>query len=188
MIIVGKRIRTLDKHLASIRKRTRVVIGLSDPSRFRNRLRRIGFSTNLTVGETILPPPEFGPVSEFNAEGTYEIHRDRRKETCYRQVVWRWQEWRGRYDRVERSKIVDVPYKRYPRTFIPPPGIELTVATGATGDTIIATPSIEFTTSKTRDLLHRINLFLEIFGECSILTERLQHIFRAALRRLNWRI
>jgi hypothetical protein len=188
MVITGKRIRNLDKHFRSIPKRKHVVIALSDLTRFARRLYRIGFSSNLTIGETVLPPADFGPISKFNAEGTYQVHRNRPMETCYRLVEWHWQEWNGRYDRVDRSKIVEVPYKRYPRTFISPEGIELTVAKATTQDMVLVTPPIEFNTANTTHLLHRINLFLEIFGECSILTKKLQHLYRAPLRRLNWHV
>lgn len=30
-------------------------------------------------------------------------------ETAYRSAMWNWKEWRGRYDTISRSKLVDVP-------------------------------------------------------------------------------
>jgi hypothetical protein len=188
MIIIGRRIRSLEKHFASVKKHAHIMIGITDLTRFKSKLHRIGFSTVVNAGEAILPPLDFGPVSSFNADGKHIIHRDRPKETCYRMIDWHWQEWRGRHDRVERSKMVDVPYKRYPRTFIPPPSVELTIAVAATGDTILVTNPVAFTRANTEMILHRINLLLEIFGESSVLTDDLRHIFCGPLRRLNWHV
>lgn len=188
MVILGERIRSLDKHLVAAKKLNRVVIGLTDLERFAKLLKKVGFSSALVSGETVLPPPTFGPVSSYNAEGKFLIHRDRRKETCYRQVEWHWTEWHGRDDRVERSKIVDVPYKRYPRTFVPPPGIEFTIANSQSGDKILVTPPIRYDTANAEAILHTVNLFLEVFNECSVLTDKLQHILKAQVKRLNWQI
>ena len=80
-------------------------------------------------------------------------------ETAYRQIEWHWTEWHGRYDSVEQSKIVDIPYQRYPRTFIPPPSIELVVTTTIRGATVIVGPSVEFHSDNEQSLLHIINLF-----------------------------
>jgi hypothetical protein len=104
----------------------------------------MGFSCDPQEGETILPPASRGPVSKYNAEGKYEVHKDQPMETAYRMVEWHWREWHGPYDRVERSKLVDVPYQRYPRTFIPPPSVELSISTAADGQRIITAGSIDY--------------------------------------------
>lgn len=127
MLIRGRRIRELDRHLRGVAPGVPVVIGLSQPSRFSRRLIEIGFSPSLEAGERVLPAT-VGPRTRYNAEGDYLVHKDQPMETAYRQVEWRWTEFRGRYDTEEMSKIVDVPYQRYPRTFRPPPSVELTVA------------------------------------------------------------
>lgn len=83
----------------------------------------MGFSSELKPGETVLPSPKMVPVSRRNAEGSYIIHKDQPMETAYRTVEWTWKQWAGRGETVEVSDFVDVPYKRYPRTFVPPYGI-----------------------------------------------------------------
>jgi hypothetical protein len=126
-------------------------------------------------------------LGSFNAEGTEEIHDDRKKETAYRTVKWRWQEWHGR-DTVERSKFIDVPYKRYPRTFIEPPAIELTIRQAGSGDKIVTVPGITYTGSVTEPLLHSVNLLLELFGECDLFGTHLVGTLPASVRRLNWTV
>ena len=103
---------------------------------------RIGFSTTLSDGETVLPSI-IGPITRRNSEGYYQIYKDRPKETWYRTIEWRWKQWCGRGETVEMSDFVDVPYKRYQRTLIPPYAVELTVVTNNKGVKYIVSPSYE---------------------------------------------
>lgn len=74
---------------------------------------KVGFSTPPVAGERLLPSGDFGIASRRNADGEEIVHKDRPLETHYRQREWTWKQFRGRYDHEERTKIVDVPYKRY---------------------------------------------------------------------------
>jgi hypothetical protein len=188
MIIRGRRVQSVNRHLSPVQPGETIVLGLTNPERYLERLVETGFTSDLEEGEKILPSASLGPVSHYNAEGKYIVHKNKPKETAYRQVLWTWEEWRGRYDTEEVSKIVDVPYERYPRTFVPPPGVELTVVQSIEMGKIIASPEIEFS-EKTEDLIrHIINLFLELFRECSVLTEELKGIIVPPVKRLNWHI
>jgi len=151
-------------------------------------LKQIGFSSTLANGDTVLPAPLFGPISQYNADGRVIVHKDLPMETAYRQIEWHWTEWRGRYDSEEQSKIVDVPYKRYPRTLIPPLGVELTVSQVDNAEVAVVIQPITLTAENTELVLHAVNLFLEISGECQIFSEELRDIYNAPLRRLNWQI
>lgn len=188
MLIKKKRIRDVRRHLRFLKRGTKIVMGVGELGRYDNLLKKVGFSEGLENGESVLPAPIFGLTSRFNANGKYEIHRDQPKETAYRMADWHWEEWHGPYDRVEQSKIVEVPYKRYPRTFISPPSIELYIALTSKGERIVASPPVEFTDANNDLLRHIINLFLEIFGECQVFTENLNEIIRTPLRRLNWEV
>ena len=134
MIVTGRRIINLNRHLGALADGEDIIIGLSDLDRFEDQLNQFGFSDDPTDGDTLLPPATFGPVSRYNAEGRYIVHRDQPKETAYRQIEWHWEEWHGPYDRVAQSRIVDVPYERYPRTFDPPPSVEVTITTDDAGN------------------------------------------------------
>lgn len=188
MIIVGSSIRELDRHLDSSNYNRVFIFGaqldsLADPI-----LDQIGFASERSVGDSVLPVSDLGPVSRYNAEGKEVIHKDQKMETAYRQAEWHWQEWRGRYDSEDQSKIVDVPYKRYPRTFVPPPSIELTIGKTAAGRFAVLSPRIELNVSTKNSVLHIINLFLEIFGHCEVFTDSLEEMVSSPLRRLNWHI
>lgn len=187
MIIKAKRIRNPAPYLAQLNADSGFAVGISDISRFERVLRKIGFTKKLERGETVLPAPLFGPVSRFNAEGKYEIHKDQPKETAYRMVEWHWTEWHGQ-ERVEQTDFREVPYERYPRTFIPPPGVELTISQGADGEKIVVGPMMKNSSRARRKITHVINVMLELFGECQFFAGDLSKIVTAKLRRLNWRI
>lgn len=187
MLIRKKRIRTINNNIRGVRRGENVVVALRDLVRFTDELHRAGFSSNLEVGETVLPAAA-GPVSGFNAEGKYNIHKDQPKETAYRLGEWKWQEFRGRYDTVERSKIVEIPYERYPRTYIEPPSVELSVAQNDDGEKVVRSGVHAFVEANDEALIHTINLFLEYFGECELLRGDLAPVAPARLIRLNWEV
>lgn len=187
MIIRKRRVTNVKKYLAPVKRGTKVVLGVENTERFRNTLVKAGFTDELSVGESVLPLAAFGPVSRHNAEGKYKVHRDRPMETAYRVVEWTWQEWHGPY-REERSDFVDVPYQRYPRTFIPPPSVEMRIATTLEEQRVVVSPPVAYIDENEELLRHTINLYLEMFRECSIFTENLDQMIRVPVKRLNWRI
>ncbi len=187
MLIRKKRIRTINNNIRGIRRGDNVVVALRDLGRFVDELLRAGFSQNLEAGEIVLPAA-VGPVSTFNAEGKYESHKDQPKETAYRLGEWKWKEFRGRYDTVERSKIVEIPYERYPRTFIEPPSVELSLALDDDGNRVLRSDLNHFIEANDNHLVHTVNLFLEQFGECELLRGDLTPVAPARLIRLNWEV
>ena len=187
MIIKQRRIRSL-ANLRFVHQGETIVLGIKMEHVPNSLLKQIGFSSAPVNGETVLPAPLFGPISRYNADGRVMVHKNLPMETAYRQIEWHWTEWRGRYDSEEQSKIVDVPYKRYPRTFISPPGVELTVSQVDNDEVAVVIQPITLTVENKELVLHAVNLFLEIFGECQIFSEKLEDIFKAPLRRLNWQI
>jgi hypothetical protein len=186
MIIKGKRIRALDRHFKAVTIGTPIVLGIRDIECLNAKLTTVGFSSELAEGESVLPPTNFGPVSMRNAEGYVIIHRDRPKETASRMAEWHWKEWRGRYDSRECSKLVEVPYKRFPRTKVLPASVELRIQATTAGKKLVTVPLLDFNPTNHERILHCVNLLLEIFGECLVMTEGLDAIVNAPIKRLNW--
>lgn len=118
MIIKQTRIRNLALHLPGISPGDTLVFALKDLSAHQSRLQQAGFTPPFAADTAVLPTAR-GPVSRFNAEGGILIHRDQPKETVFRQREWTHTEWHGP-DQVEVTKLVDIPYRRYPRTAVPP--------------------------------------------------------------------
>jgi hypothetical protein len=177
-----KRIRSLLANLPAELQGYKVVVA-APVDVTAEQLRRLGINVPLEVGTSILPAV-VGPVTRFNAEGKNIVHRDRPKETRYRQVMWTWTELHG-LDEVEQEGICDVPYKRYPRTFVPPPSVELLVAIHE-GNPLVVAPEVSVDFENEAPLLHVVNVFLEAFGSCRILQQTLEPVAVTVTRRLNW--
>lgn len=188
MLIVGKRKRILDRGLYSLGEGTEVTPGIEINNENKSILLDIGFSQQFVNGETILPPTTFGPINRFNAEGKEIKQTDKPMETAYRQVEWHWEQWSGYLQTEHMSKIVDVPYERYPRTFVAPPSVELSIKTNTTGRKFVVAPALSLNFNEPKQLIHEINIFLEIFGYCQILTPELTGFIEAKIIKLNWTI
>lgn len=182
--VTGKRKRNLDRHLRGVPAGAEVVVALNEPDRSSDELIRAGFSPTLPLGETVLPTA-IGTVSRYNAEGDYIVHRDQPMETVTRQFEWTWEQWRGR-DTDTQTRIIEQDYERYPRTFREPPGVELTIAEAATGARAVIAPALPYNDAHRDALLHHVNLFLELFGRCTVLTEDLEPYLRVTVQRRNW--
>jgi hypothetical protein len=186
MLIKQKRVGNIDRYTKMIKPGATIRVGIGDISHFTIQLQRAGFSPAMSAGETILPTV-IGPVSLYNAEGREIIHKDQPKETCYRQVEWHWEEWHGPYT-IPQSKIVDVPYERYPRTPLLPPSVEMTICQTISSGTIVVGPEITYSDANKESLTHVVNLFLEVFGECQFFTADLNQIIKVPIKRLNWQL
>jgi hypothetical protein len=187
MYICKKRIRNIGRYVRNFRTGQQIILSIAVNQIEPGILQKIGFSDKLEPGETVLPSP-IGPISDFNASGKDIVHKDQDMETVYRQSEWKWNEFRGRDNTVEMSKIVDVPYKRYPRTFIKPPSIELRLSTDNNGNLLVISPTLEYKKENENVLLHVVNLFLEIFNICEIRNNKLESIIKSPVKRLNWEI
>ncbi len=185
MKIRKKRIRNLGSNLSFVEPGETITPSFGVNDAVRAKFIALGFS-DLTPGATVLPKV-VGPISRFNAEGKEKVLRHLAKETMYRQVEWHWVEFHGK-ERVEEQGIKDVPYKRYPREFIPPPAVELSVTTDDAGQLYIVGSKTACLPENEDSLRHEINLFLELFGECEILKGNLTAFVPSSLRRLNWEI
>jgi len=188
MRITGRRIRTLARYFRGVAPGTGVVVGVAGLPAHAPTLEKLGFTKQMDVGETVLPAASLGPVAAFNAEGKEIPDKTKPMETAYRTIEWHWEEFRGRYDRVQQSKFVDVPYSRYPRIHIPPPSIELTIRQAADGEKVVTAKAMKYDPKRSELLVHTINLFLESFGECTVLDEKLTRATAPATVMLNWRV
>lgn len=183
MKIEKRRIRSLDKYLSSV-KDDNFYIGVPVDSEKEQILVRVGFSSDLIVGETVCPSNSFGPISKFNSNGKNIKFKDRPMETAYRQSEWHWKT----FDGAEHSKIVDIPYPRYPREFIDPPSIEFKLIQKDNNRLMIAGDKVNKLNSSPDMVLHTINLCLEIFGEVHLLNSDFDFFEIPNPIKMNWEI
>lgn len=180
-----KRINKLPEGLVSLGTDTSVRVGVP-VEHVHDKLVRVGFPAVVTVGHTVLPSSKLGATARRNAEGWNIIHREQPKETAYREHYWCREQWCGRDETETVCTIVDIPYLRYPRTFVPPPSVEMTVSANSTGKLILVAKSVQIGAGDA--LKHIINLFLEAFGECQVFYQDLTALVFPKMVRLNWTV
>lgn len=181
----NRKTRGIIKYLKHLKPKDQYWLGLPADGR-EKQLQQLGFSIPLAPGERLLPEPKYGPASRRNVLGYEIVHKDQPMETAYRQTEWHWTEFRGRYDTEECSKIVDVPYKRYPRTQVLPYGVELSIRKTEKTVHVIAGP---FVVGKDDPkATNAANVFIELFGECAILREDMAVWQKVPTRQLNWQL
>lgn len=182
MSIHKKRIRNIDKYVYGLKQGEKFHVALDNEEKLKATLTDLGFTAKLQEGETTLPKIK-GPISRFNAQGGFIRLRQLPKETLYREQLFEWTDWGGTH----HSKIVYIPYERFQRKLIPPPGEELTLAK-YTDASLIISRQLSFHPDNQFENLHVINLFLELFGEFRTVRENLDPTVSVPTIRLNWQL
>lgn len=185
---IARKIRSIEKYIRHIKRGEKYYIGLTLREANREILSSLGFHLPAIPGERVLPADIYGAATYKNAHGFEIVHRDKPKETAYRQMEWKWKEFRGRYDSIERSKIVEVPYKRYPRTQIFPYAVELEIKESESGELLIIAGPFENIDTEIDIAVNTANMFHELFQDSYVYDELLTSWKKSLLRRLNWEL
>jgi len=183
MKFFGQKKRTLDNDFITRYLNHLVYLGVPITESRKGILLKIGFQ-NIEHGETVLPKA-IGNHTGFNAYGSVTIHKGLPKETIYHMVEWEHDEWHGPYTE-RKIDYIERPYQRYPRTFNPPLARELSIYRSQNKDLVIS-EKLEVNAKNSELILHILNLFLEIFGECIIYDENLE-ISGIHIKKINWKI
>lgn len=184
--IQQKRIFNLGVYLPESLREKDLMIGVAINNITESQVRAIGLSWPPIPGETILPKV-IGSVTRFNAKGKEIPQKHLPKETHYRDFEYTRKEWHGQ-DQVEVTDFRWIPYAKYPREIILPLGIEVTVdGDGDTAKGIFSGPFQHSEVGSTK-LLHAINMYLEMFGTCSIYDQSLNPINLPKRVNLRWEV
>lgn len=184
MIVNRKYVRQLTGYLGGLIPHTEIKLATKLESVPEVRLVRSGFS-ELENGDALLPTA-VGKVSRTNSEGSYITHRDRPKEPrLIGRREWTREEWAGRGHTNTITEEVDIYRDCYPRTFVPPPGIELT-AVEHERSLFAVSPSLIWQQTPDAEIIHALNLMLELFGEVEIRHGNLASFLPPHTRRVNW--
>lgn len=185
-MIRQRRIQHLGRHIRGLVLGSQISAALRIDNEIHNRLIEAGFDEPFEPGQSILPSSHLGNAARFNAEGREDIHRDQPKETVYRPVEWTHEQWNGPYTETV-TEVVERRYERYPRTFIAPPSVELTIRQSPSGVLYVCGP--ERTLGQDNDLLlHDINLILDISHQCELLPTDFTPQIEGDIRKLNWSV
>lgn len=177
------RINRLGRRFAHLNRHADIYVYLASEN-MAEEFQSVGLDAAAEDGDAVLPPI-VGSISFFNAEGSWIVHADQPKESrVVGQRIWRWREFRGRYDSVERERTIDIERDCYPRTFVEPPAVEMVAATVEGRRRLVSAVPAD---SDDTLLIHTINLYLESFGVCEVSNDP-QERPAPELRRVNWRI
>lgn len=126
-------------------------------------LKKIGFSTPILNGANIVPD-ECGRFTRFNLYGKEVVRKDLPKINRYvNTIYWEWKLWNGDW----QGKYCDIYKDCYPRESLVPP-LE-SVYFNANKNSVF---SREIPVSNQKELLHIVNIFLEIFGSCYVTDDK----------------
>lgn len=184
--IQQKRVLSVAGHLPQDFQGKEILLGVLESQITKNQVMQIGLTWPLVLGETILPSI-IGPITRFNAQGKEIPQRDKPKETHYRDMEFTRHEWHGK-DRVEVTDCVWIPYQKYPRKNIPPPGLEIMVSQSSDGTVSLGVKSFKCSISNFNDIEHGINVFLESFGICNVYLRGQNPHAIPIVKNLNWEI
>lgn len=187
MIINKKRIKSIKNNIPANILGKIVIPGIVlDIHKDFDKLTKIGFTPKLEVGESLLPL-SIGPITRFNSNGKEIIDRTKPKEKRSREIEWCWNQWVGRG---KTKKVCDfrvVTYERWTRILIDPPSIEIKISKKEEGKIYITTPSISLSKINYEKAVNQINVILEVFGSCYIMSENLVPEI-VPTKKLNWDI
>ena len=183
MRIDKRRVRNLATHLYQVPPGETFRVRVPLDAQADELLKRIGFEEAPSAGDTILPAIR-GPVSRYNAEGRWLVHRDRPKESRYiRTVFWTRKDWGGN----EHTDFRDIFRDCYPRTHLPPPAVELTYIEHA-GEAYLVSPQLKNDAASEETNRHVVNLCLELARGCEVVRDDLEAFAPPATRNVNWKL
>ena len=99
-------------------------------------------------------------------------------ETAYRLVEWHWTERHGDQE-FERSDFEKFPIKDTHVSSCPLQVWNWRYNPTSKVEVFVTTPVIEYSAANADLIRHTINVFLEIFRECNVLTENLRQLVQA---------
>lgn len=182
MKIIKRRVINVEPYLTNVREGEEFHIAFTNFNENLERILQIGFTNELQVGEQVLPSV-VGPVTRFNANGSYILRRDLPRETYYMVRLWKWNDYQGN----EHEKIIYIARERFHRELISPPSEELLIDSYGQSN-IVVSRAFTKAPENLQSIKNMINIFLEIFGECDLIRENYQPFLYENVTRLNWRI
>lgn len=183
MKISKKYIRSLKPYLGFIASNQQFVIVAILNKKSKSQANKVGLKS---LGESILPK-HIGGITSFNAEGRYDRLEHEPKEYRYINTIeWSWEQYAGYGQTETKTENRDVYKECYQRKFIEPPAIEL--AWVNVNDTeYVTSPLVDRSINSDIEIIHIINLFLEIFGECEIKRNDYSSFTPPGLQKVNWK-
>lgn len=180
-----KSIRSI-KHLDVVTEGQSIVLGVPLFDEFKKNALKYGFNPDFELGESVLPNT-IGPTTRRNADGKIVIRKDLPKEKYTYTIEWPRKQWAGPDKTEEVTTFVDITRERAPREIVAMYNNYLTI-TEKSGEKYITSKSFKFEEGMHDEIVHTVNLVLEIFGECHIFNGDIEPFISPKVKRLDWNI
>ncbi|MCI9978124.1 hypothetical protein JY742_18510 [Clostridioides difficile] len=177
-MIIGKSIKNVDKHLEKLSEGERFYVALRGIESYSENLLKYGIGIQtLQDGDTFLPRPVKNST-KYNANGKIVIDKSVKEERIFERS-YHIVDWHGNdhYGTCYQSRMC------YKRNLINPPESKLTYSNG-----FIISPILKNCKENKDTIKHVINMFLEMFGNCEILTEHFNTKETKVVKRLQWTV
>lgn len=142
----------------------------------------IGFNSPIICGDEVIPKP-IGKYTEFNANGKEVIRKDLEKIFVHRMVWGTTRDWQGN----THSQLQNKRFEMYPREWMEAPEEALKIIQ-AQSKILVVSRKLVASSHNAQEIVHLANVFLELFGDYSLLNDAMIPKLSPVVRKLNWRI
>lgn len=177
-MIIGKSIKNVDKYLNKLSVGESFYIAVKEIEHYSKILLKYGIDIKMIRdGESFLPRP-IKSITRYNSNGKIVVDKSVKEERIFERS-YHIVDWHGNdhYGMCYQTRLC------YKRNVIKPLEIELTYL-----NNLIVSPIFENYDENKENIKHTINMFLEIFGVCEILTETFNSKGAKLVRKLQWTV
>jgi hypothetical protein len=159
MEILKKRINNVEKYLSDISDNQKFFIGIKIELNKIQKILSEKFNKTDENGLIFIPKPYNGIMAQRNTVGEFLSDKSKPKETAYRAQSWSLKDWGGNI----HSGTSEVPYKRYPKIFIDPFGLNFILLNDK--QYLVINKQFNKKKSEYDKIKSAINLTLELFNK-----------------------
>lgn len=186
MKLKQKTIRKTNRLLIDLEEQQSFLLGVKITDYIKSIIKTKFDLNSLVENEIIYPKPSLGRYSMINSNGIYISDKNKEKEVAYRPHEYNLTGWDGK----TYSGTCYIPYKRYPRIFLPPAEIKMIIRKINDESYFCVLKKFKKQKSMDEDIKFAANLLLEFFGEVDTLKfdEHNSIVLEVPVEKVNWEI
>lgn len=170
-MITGKKyIKSVNGHIGHIEEGKSFKIGVLITPEDASRLEHLGFSSNLTDGEQLIPQ-KFGRYTRINHDGDENKLKHLPKVEAYTTLYYTRSQFAGRDERREVTEFYDRKYMKWQTEHIPAPSFKISVISKDELSYVVVNHEFIKGIGENKEALFATNLILELFRRADFFTE-----------------
>lgn len=170
MVTKKKFIKSLKGHISHIQEGEPFKVGILITPEDASRLDKLGFNTNLTESEQVIPQT-FGRNTRINHEGTEKKLKHLPKVEAYTTLYYTRSEFAGRDERREVTDFYDRRYMTWQTEHIPAPSLTISIISKDQQSFVVVNQEFIKDNGENKEALFATNLILEIFHRAEFFTQ-----------------